>query len=129
MQSKSAAQRKLERDNAKWRKALIETIGRCQLNDCAGAWPNTLCVHEIPRGTGRSKAYSRRLACMVVCAFCNAHRLTDYSIWPMERQTALQITLCADFATPQEIINEINFCRGDQKMNWPDVAAHLTVRT
>jgi len=111
--AKSAKQRKLERDNRAWRRDLIEEAGHCQLPDCPGEWPHLLTVHEIACGHGgRSLAYSRRLAVLVACWHCNSERLTDYTIWPIERQAALQCVLCEDIATVQQVLECINFCRG-----------------
>ncbi len=127
MKHKSSQQAKLERDNHCWRTQLIEDIGHCQMPDCIGHWPRNLTVHEITRGTARSKAYSERLACMVVCSWCNGETLTDASLWPQERQVALQCLLLADTTSPDEIIRVICDCRGDKKIQWPDVAKFLAL--
>ena len=131
MKCKSKKRTKLERDNRDWRTELIETIGCCQLPDCIGEWPKNLCVHEIACGTaGRNLSFARRCACLVVCSYCNSHRLTDYSLWPVGRQAALQCLLLADQAAPEDILLEINVCRGRSanSINWGDVAKFLEIR-
>jgi hypothetical protein len=130
MKHKSSQQAKLERENRAWRQALVEEIGHCQLPDCLGFWPRDLCCHEIACGPGRSRAFSQRLAVLVACSHCNTERLTDYSIWPPERQTALQCVLLGSVAAPQEIIDAINFCRGrsGDAITWADCAKWLTVQ-
>jgi hypothetical protein len=125
---KSDAQ--LRRENAKWRAELVIEIGRCQLPDCPGLWPHTLHVHEIACGSGgRPLAFAERLACMVACDYCNQNRLTDYTLWGPERQAALQCLLCAELASPQEILGVINRCRGKaaNAISWPDCSKHMGI--
>jgi hypothetical protein len=131
MKNKSTEQARLERENRQWRRELIESVSpsTCQLPDCPGAWPRTPTVHEIARGSSRKNAYSERLACLVACAHCNAYRLTDYAIWPLERQAALQCLLCADIAEPAEVLAVLNRCRGRAPgaISWADVSSYLAV--
>lgn len=129
-EKKGKTNAQLRRENAKWRLDLVIEIGRCQLPDCPGLWPREPHVHEIACGIGgRPLAFSERLACLVACDYCNQHRLTDYTLWPVPRQAALQCLLCAEFATPQEILDVINRCRGKvpNAIAWADVAKYLMV--
>lgn len=130
--SRTPKRAKFDRANADWRNDLLHEIGQCQLPDCPGAFPRHPTLHEISCGTaGRKLSLSERLACLVACAYCNQHRLTDYKIWPVARQAALQCLLVADFASPQEVLDVINFCRGRAKtaIEWKDVAKYLEVAT
>lgn len=62
-----------------------------EFRDCwfCGSGTN-LCVHEIACGSHRDKALGERLAWAVACFECNCHQLTDYSMWPLERQLAIK---------------------------------------
>lgn len=67
--------------------------------------PSTEC-HEIARGTGnRSKAKKERFTWASSCNDCNFHQVTDYSIWPLERQLAVK------WINDREYFNLIGFNR------------------
>lgn len=128
MRNRTPKRAAFDRANSDWRKDLILEIGHCQLPDCPGAWPQHKCVHEIASGTaGRKLSFDKRLAVMVVCSHCNTERLTNHALWPPVKQAALQIILCAEFASPQEVIDVINSCRGRAKkaIEWKDAAKYL----
>ena len=83
------------REAAPVRKALIATVGKCEV---CGASPkrlirqpaelNQLCVHEIARGPLRQKALDKPYACLVACFYCNQYLLHDRTEWPEARQLA-----------------------------------------
>jgi hypothetical protein len=111
------------------RRELVLSIGHCQNPECPGEFPQQLSVHEITRGVHREAALSERLACMVLCGHCNGELFTDYAIWPLERQAALQCLLCADIAEPGEILAKLNSLRGRAPgaISWQDVAPYLAL--
>lgn len=130
MRNRTAKRAKIERENRDWRHQLVLDVRHCQLPDCEGQFQQVLTVHEIARGTGgRPLAIQERLACLVVCPHCNTEKLTNYALWPPERQVALQCLLVADIATPQEVLDVVNHCRGRARtaIEWQDVVKYLEV--
>ena len=85
------------REVKKGRDELLSETGACMI---CGASPwnprldkprelSELCVHEIAGGPLRGRALDCRFACLVLCAFCNQHEVTDLGKWPVSRQLAV----------------------------------------
>jgi hypothetical protein len=69
------------------RKEFVQTFRFCV---CCGHTKD-LCCHEIVCGNSfRAAAETERAAWLAVCDDCNKYQLTDYSIWPIERQLAVK---------------------------------------
>lgn len=49
------------------------------------------CTHEMACGIQhRHKAVPQRFTWGAACSDCNTNRLTDYSLWPLEKQLAVK---------------------------------------
>jgi hypothetical protein len=80
-----------------FREQLKRDVGHCEIcgHDPSRAkrgyvaWAlDVLDIHEIARGTHRSKAMNKRYALLVVCRYCHMERLSDPAEWPKARQLA-----------------------------------------
>jgi len=79
------------------RKKFVEEAGTCWV--CHHS-PATQC-HEISRGCYRDESISERCTWLPTCWHCNLYLLTDYSIYPLERQLAIKWIMdrkCFDLA-------------------------------
>lgn len=87
MRAKSSKQAKLERAHRQERREFLEKFPFCWF--CGDSATE---VHEICRGNGiRNLAYGRREAWGSACNRCNFDELTNYAVWPIERQLAAKL--------------------------------------
>ena len=68
------------------RKQFVEEAGTCWICDDRMA---TDC-HEMSRGCCRDGSIGERCTWLATCWECNCYLLTDYSVYPIERQLAIK---------------------------------------
>lgn len=90
IKQKSSKQAALERAHRAARRGFLGDFPSCWF--CG---ERTTEVHEITRGNGiRNLAFGKRETWAAACSVCNCENLTNYAIWPLERQLCYK--LCND---------------------------------
>jgi hypothetical protein len=85
LKNASDKRRKRNAEVRDFRMELVQQVGKCDL--CCKA-SDTLCCHEIPRGS-RAMAYSEACAILILCNGCHEFIHANGDLWPKLRQAAL----------------------------------------